>query len=343
VNEQNLQNLFHDGMLVDLTVRYWSAQRKLNEEDIGLDEVSDAFSLGKKLLIPYEIMHEFKLIESRARTLIDNSSYRFPIGNARFIPKRKFIKVVNELKELQTKYKELVNDLITNYQQYREHMRPIYLKAAQNAFETKNSKVNSFGIDYDPEKAKASFVELFMARIEACYPLVGSLEAKFGIDLAVFEVALPKLQEGEAEDIAQDLELKQELANEYRRQMQSKITSFVDDAVSVLRQEAIQLCKHVSNNITEGKIIKSTTISSLTSFIEKFQDMNFVGDKTIEASLNSLRKEILDVNPASEFSSNEELKAELGRRLNLIVEQATNTTDISSITGQYKRKINWEN
>lgn len=342
MNEQNFQNLFHDGMLVDLNVSYWSAARKLREEDMGLEDVSEAYSLGKKLLIPYKVMHEFKIIESRTRALIDDSSYRFPIGNARFIPKRKFTKVVNELKAFQNKYQELVADLIANYQKYREEMHPVYEKAAEDAYKTKTSTVRQLSIDFDPEKDKAEFINQFMARIEACYPHVGTLAAKFGIELAVFEVALPKLQEGDASDVAADMEVQAELANQYRSQMQSKINSFVDDAVAVLRQEAIQLCRHVSTNIAEGKVIKSTTINSITSFIDKFKDMNFVGDKSVEQSLDALRKDLIDVNPVSEFTSNEELKIELQRRLNLIADQAASTTDINSITGEYRRKINWE-
>ena len=339
MKDTNLQNIFNDGFLVDLNVSYWSAARKLREEDMGLDEVSEAFSLGKKLLIPYNVMHAFKLIESRARSLIDKSSFRFPIGSARFIPKRKFVKVINELKDLQTKYNELVTDLVTNYQKYRDEMRPIYLKAADDAYNTRSTKS---GVQQDLlQNDKEVFVDQFMARIEACYPPVESLKLKFAIDLAMFEVALPKIREGDSDETALSLEVQEQVANEYRLQMKNKITSFVDDVVSVLRQEAIDMCKHISANIAEGKVIKSTTLLTITNFIDKFQDMNFVGDKTIEESLNSLRKEILDTHPASDFDD-EELKTDLQRRLNLIAEQAASMTDVSSITGQYKRKINWE-
>jgi hypothetical protein len=341
MNDTTIQNLFNDGFLVDLNVSYWSAQRKLITADVGLDEVSEAFSLGKKLLIPYDVMHAFKLIESRARALIDKSSFRFPIGSARFIPKRKFVKVINELKELQAKYNELVTDLVTNYTKYRALMRPIYEKAAEDAYNTKLSQSGSQQTELLQDD-KEAFISQFMARIEACYPPVESLKSKFAIDLAMFEVALPKIREGNSKDIAESLEVQQAVADEYRLQMKNKITSFVDDVVGVLRQEAIDMCKHISNNISEGKVIKSTTLATITTFIDKFKDMNFVGDTTVEESLNSLRAEIIDAHPVSAFSDNEELKIELQRRLNLIAQQAASTTDINSVTGEYRRKINWE-
>jgi hypothetical protein len=342
MNDLTIQNLFNDGFLVDLNVSYWSAARKLREEDMGLEDVSEAFSLGKKLLIPYEVMHQFKLIESRARALIDKSSFKFPIGSARFIPKKKFTKVIEELKAFQAKYKELVTDLVTNYQKYRDLMHPIYEKAADDAYKTKLSQSGSQQTELLQDD-KQKFIDEFMARIEACYPSVGSLESKFAIDLAIFEVALPKIREGNASEAVESLELQQQVADEYRSQMKTKITSFVDNVVGVLRQEAIDMCKHVSNNITEGKVVNGRTLGTITTFIDKFRDMNFVGDTTVEESLNSLRKEILDAHPVSAFSDDEELKIELQRRLNLIAEQAASTTDINSVSGEYRRKINWEN
>lgn len=337
----DVQNLFKDGFLVDLDVSYWSGARKLREEDMGLTDISEAYSLGKKHLIPAKVMHAFKLIESRTRALVDNSSFRFPIGNARFIPKRKFAKVNEELKAYQAKYLALVDDLVTNYQQYRDEMRPIYLKAAEEAFTTLTSKITTFLIDHDPITEKAAFIQQFMARIEVCYPPVESLRQKFAIDLAVYEVALPRIREGDAEDIASNLDVQSKVQEDYRNQMHTKITAFMDDVVSVLRQETIDICKHITKNIADGKVIKGTTIQSLTTFIEKFKDMNFVGDKSIEESLDSVRKDLLDAHPTSAFSDNEELKVDLQRRLNLIADQASSMTDINSVTGEYRRKINW--
>jgi hypothetical protein len=338
----NVSNLFNDGFLVDIDVSFWSASKKLTEEDMGLDKVSEAFTLGKKYLIPREVIQEFRRIESRARALVDNSSFKFPIGNARFIPKKKFVKVNEELKQHQAAYQALVEKLIEKYDEYREQMRPLYLQAAEEAFINKTPETMTFGADYDREAEKKDFIDQFLARIDACYPPAVSLRQRFSITMAVYEIALPRIRQGDADSIAKDLSVRQKVEDDYRLQMHQKIGNFVEDVVNVLRQETIEICNHVATNIKEGKVIKSTTIQSLTNFIEKFQDMNFVGDKSIEDSLNAVRKELIDAHPTSEFSDNEELKAELGRRLNLIAEQAQAITDINSVTGEYRRKINWE-
>jgi hypothetical protein len=83
------QNIYTDGVLTDVNVRYWTAAILLNAEDMGLKkaDIVEAFKLGKKLLIPAEVIHEFRAIEGRARRVVEKNSFQFPIGNARFVPR----------------------------------------------------------------------------------------------------------------------------------------------------------------------------------------------------------------------------------------------------------------
>ena len=121
-------NIFKDGLLVDANVCYWSGAKILTAEDLGLKEenVAEAYKLGRKMLIPATVIRQFRALEGRARNVIKTNSYKFPIGNARFIPKKKFIKIHETLKSLQAKYMAKVDELITNYDQYRAEMIPIY-------------------------------------------------------------------------------------------------------------------------------------------------------------------------------------------------------------------------
>ena len=91
----------------------------------------------------------------------------------------------------------------------------------------------------------------------------------------------------------------------------------------------------------EGKVIGTKTINGLQSFIEKFKDLNFVGDVQVEAQLAALNKELLNAYPASQFKEDKSLQEELKRKLNEISD-TVNKTDINSVTGEYKRKVVWE-
>ena len=139
-----------------------------------------------------------------------------------------------------------------------------------------------------------------------------------------------------------DLELRQQIELDYRNQMHAKIGTFVQDVVGVLRQETTEVCSSIVASITEGKIIRGVTIDKLRNFIDKFQDMNFVGDATIEAQLNAVRTELLNAHTNDDFVQDKDLQATLKEKLQGLVEQAKDVTDINSVTGQYRRKIEWE-
>ena len=60
MSENNLLSvLTHEGVLVNVSVRYWRAAKKLRAEDLGLDpdDVTDRMiSLGHKKLLPREAL-----------------------------------------------------------------------------------------------------------------------------------------------------------------------------------------------------------------------------------------------------------------------------------------------
>jgi hypothetical protein len=88
-------------------------------------------------------------------------------------------------------------------------------------------------------------------------------------------------------------------------------------------------------------IIKGQTYNRIKDFIDKFQDMNFVGDTVVEEQLKALNKEFLEVFPTSQVREDPELQEELSQRLLVIAKTAAETTDVSEITGEYSRKVLW--
>ena len=172
---------------------------------------------------------------------------------------------------------------------------------------------------------KAAFITRFLARINNFYPTKESLARKFSLTWDVYEIA-------PSTEIASE---------EYRIQAREKIGKFIDDVVSSLRAQTMELCTKIKNNINSGKIVKGRTLTSLREYIDEFSEMNFVGDSLVSEQLDALRSNFLDVHENSEIADNSSLQEELGRKLNMIVEKISNTSDISSITGTYRRKINF--
>jgi hypothetical protein len=342
----NFSGIFHDGLLMQVNVSFWSGARILKPEDLGLDQASivDAFHLGRKLLIPQKVIHAFRHIEGQARALVAKNSFPFPIGNARFVPRRCFNEVNAQLEAYKAEYMRLAEDLITRYDEYRNQMLPIYQGAAENAFETANPPMQEFGVeDLDQlkvkrENDKAAYVEAFLNRIKSYYPQASSLRAKFGLDWSIYEIAVPRMELTEAGEI-----IATEKANEsIHRQMNEKIGTFVDDVVRTLRQETTEICGNIVKFIKEGKVIRSTTMDSLRDFIERFKTMNFVGDATIESQLEAVRNEFLNMDSKT-ISEDDNIREALSTKLSEVLEVAEKIgdQDINGVTSQYVRTVNW--
>jgi len=343
MNQDMFTKLFKDGILMDVNVRFWSAAKALSASDLGLKEsdVAKAFHLGRKMLIPAEVIQDFRRIESRARRLVEVNSFHFPIGNARFIPKKKFSKVHKELNEFKEQYNALTEKLVENYEAYRLQMIPVYQEAAETAFLKSQPSEKEFSIE-GLEKEKEEFINAFMARIQAYYPPASSLREKFDLNWDVFEVAMPKMEAGDAEEIADGQE-KAEIAKlEYQKQVQDKMSGFVSEVVTTLRSQAIDLCNKVAENLKGKKVVHSRSLQSLRDYIDNFKELNFVGDTTVEAQLETFKKEFLDVHDAKTINESVDLQEELSRKISSIVDVVSNVNDLNDVTGDYKRKVSWE-
>jgi Protein of unknown function (DUF3150) len=337
-------NIFKDGLLIDVNVSFWSGAKILKAEDLGLKEesIASAYKLGRKMLIPIEVIREFRSIEDKARHIVETNSFKFPIGNARFIPKKKFPKVSDALKKCKEDYTALTEKLVENYDKYRDEMLPVYQEAAEVAFvQQEPTGVQEFSLE-DKDKQKEVFIREFMGRIQSYYPTAESLRARFALQWDVYEIALPKLKKGEDASIIDDLTKNDIYEQEYRAQTQQKIGAFVEEVVKTLRQETLDICSRVVMNIKEGKVVNGRTLTSLRNFIDKFQELNFIGDSSVESQLEKLKTEFLDVHSTNDISKEDDLQEELSRRIDELAEVASNTTDINTVTGEYNRRIAWD-
>lgn len=337
-------NIFRDGILVNVNVCFWSGAKALTAQDLGLEgqKIAEAYKLGRKMLIPESTIKKFRALESKARHLVEQHSFKFPLNNARFVPRKKFPRVLEGLKKCQEEYKALTESLISNYDQLRRQMLPIYRAAATTAFERQLPiGAQEFSIE-SMEEDKKKFVRNFLYRIRQFYPEPQTLRTRFSLNWDVYEIALPRLKADKAEEIA-DRQIQKEIANEeYKTQTHKKITAFMDEVVETLRLETVSICDRVIKNIKDGKVIKGRTLTSLSDFIDNFREFNFVGDAEVENQLRALKEEFLDKRSYPKGAGEVEYRGELQRRLHDLSKVASDMTDVNSVTGEYQRKINWK-
>jgi hypothetical protein len=72
-NQRMLDLLTKEGVLLNVSVRYYRAAKKLQASDLGLDadDVTDRLiSLGHKRLLPKEVLAPLALIESRGHAFL---------------------------------------------------------------------------------------------------------------------------------------------------------------------------------------------------------------------------------------------------------------------------------
>jgi len=331
-----MSNTFIDGKLMMIHAHYWGARVMVEEKDLGIEKVASAIKLGHKYLIPEEIISKFRSVENRARNIVTQNSFPFPIGNANFVPINKFVEVLDTLKKCKAEYEELTDDLVANYEAYKAQMIPVYREVADAAYLRQSPAIETFSID-EKESDREAFINAFVGRIQTLCPKVEVLRGKFSLDWDVFEIALPEMEKGEADKIALD----QAEFEETRNQMKLKVSGFVNEVVTTLRAETVELCNKIVTNITEGKVVKGPTLNSLKNFIDRFRDMNFVGDETVSQQLAALKKDFLDAHTTDEIAG-ADMQAELKRRLGDLAQVAGNMTDVSSVTGEYRRRVSWD-
>jgi hypothetical protein len=266
-------------VLINVSVRYWRAHKKLRAEDLGLepDKVSDRLiSLGHKRLLPKEATAALALVESRAHSLVEANTFPFLNGLAHFVPNAKLGEVTGKLKALETEFWTAKNQFVAQYGKLRD--------AALEEWREMASKLSD-----DPARV--------VSAIEAAFPPAPMLERKFGFDTQLFQIAVPErlgldvLSLGDQENL---ITARQQAAREAAAKIREQTQTFIADCVASLREQTASLCSEMLQSIRTGETgVHQKTLNRLIKFIDQFKQMNFVGDTQMEQQLETVRRELL--------------------------------------------------
>ena len=274
-----LQSLTREGVLINVSVRYWRAHKKLRAEDLGLepDKVSDRLiSLGHKRLLPKEATATLALVESRAHALVEANTFPFLNGLAHFVPNAKLGEVTGKLKGLETEFWRAKNQFVSQYGKLRDAALVEWRTLAGN-------------LSDNPARV--------VAAIEAAFPPAPTLERKFGFDTQLFQIAVPErlgldmLAIGDQENL---VAARQQAAREAATKIREQTQSFIAECVTSLRAQTATLCEEMLHSIATGENgVHQKTLNRLIRFIDQFKQMNFVGDVEMEQQLETVRRELL--------------------------------------------------
>jgi hypothetical protein len=89
----------------------------------------------------------------------------------------------------------------------------------------------------------------------------------------------------------------------------------VADCVASLRQQTAGLCEEMLESMRTGKSgVHQKTLNRLVRFIDQFKQLNFVGDREMEAQLERVRQEFL-LRSAEDYRDDTAAKANLEQGL----------------------------
>lgn len=324
-----MDKIFNYGILVQLKVTYWSGKKRLLPSDIGFkDEVPrELINLGQLNLMTENIRASIRRVESNARYYLKNISFPFPIGEAHFVPLNAIPELIKNFEMNQEEFTTVTSEFLRKYKSTKNKVL--------NAFRNKMPEIYKVTASEDDYEI---FFNNFIERLELIYPDKKTIANTFRFDWNMYDISLPKVNKHKDQFYAQKAELNRKLESEYRRKAMIAMDDFLDDVVKELRAKTVEVCSFVITKISKGEVVTETNIQNLQNFIEKFSKLNFVDDTEIDAQLKELNTKYLNKG-TQYYKDNKQATAKLNKQLKKITKSAEKISDVSDITGTWKRKI----
>ena len=283
------------GVLVSVTVRYWRARKKLNPEDLGLrkEQVNDRLiSLGHKRLLPKESMEALARIEGRAHALVEENSFPFRNGVARYLPNERIEDVTGKLEDLKAQFEMEKRTFMQKYAELRDQALSEWRQTAQHLVS-------------DPSR--------LVRVIENEFPSPHRMDRYFSFDIQLFQVTVPEMPQtqlvdaGTAREIAQ---ARQQAAQEARQRIEHSCDEFIQECVQEMRKQTSELCSDMIETINGKGYVHQKTLNRLIRFIDHFKQLNFMDDRQMEQQLENTRQQFL-TRTAEEYRDSTQAQSEL--------------------------------
>jgi hypothetical protein len=321
-----LEKLFSEGQLVQIHVSKWGMTVPATEKDLGLDKsvkegevknkIPDFISIGKKYLFTDDVRLVFGRIESNARQYLLNNSHRFPmLTDAHFVPRKIVPKITADLDKIGDKYMKEVDIFIENYAKYQEKMFEAY----------------------------PNYKDILLP----FYPSPQEVRPKFGFKVGILEISFPKkLKNVTTSDvIAQNLAVEQ-ATSKYEQFMQDQkqyhleqMDEFFKESLLAMRGEIVKTFEAIASKIQNREIVSETNLKTMRNTIESFDALDFLNDAKVKANLDIVKKLI---SPGADFKNSQAAVDRLSAAINTTLTTAKAMTDIDTITGDYKRRLDFD-
>lgn len=304
------RTLMKQGVIVKLEIHRWRPYVRLDADELGISRddpqyrqfIDTYVTLGRKKLLPPEIINEVERCESAAREALKRYSYDTLWG--RFVPCTAYRRLKQELEIQRSIYYDLRDQLVMNLADYRTEMQRQYRVAGIKAWQQINGKDEMTSDD----KAQAErFAEDLCDRVLSRIPDAETIKQSFYFAVTPYHIPLPSefeqdlLQEARARDERDVeahrqrllIEMNREVADHYREKKTEMIDGFLKAVVgqmgSLVHEVAVNVQASIEKN--NGHLIGRSALQ-LKNLIERVEVLNFMDDARIETEIASIKEQL---------------------------------------------------
>jgi hypothetical protein len=284
IDENWVLKLMQKGVLVALHIGYWRPYSRLSESELGISEdgsVKEYLQLGRKKLLPPEMVARLENIEKRARYVLEENSFKCFWG--RFVPVTAWNRWRDENDDIKAQFYSIRNEVITNLPQSIGQLREIYAQMAAEAY--KRSKYDSEA--HVPEH----YTETFISRCLEQIPSPDDMRRLFRYEEVYTYIPLPNQitlqQNGSPEDT-----MRRQVAQEINDHKQEMVADFLVEINASLRRTIVNACQSVRDSIRRNERLVPRSVMGLRNLLSKLERLNFHDDDQIKNVIDEIRVEM---------------------------------------------------
>jgi hypothetical protein len=281
-----VDRLAREGVLVRVHIGRWRASHKLSPQDLGLDPkeakpLLEQVELGRKLLLPRQILDELRRIEDRGRRNLQNHSLDTLLGP--FMPASEFPRFRTEHEKLKEEYMAIRDQIVGRLPELREQVARAFRNAAEAIYPRVASKTNI---------TLEEFREEYTQRALRLFPDEQTIRNSFYFEYELAYVPLSSelvAEEARRAEIVRNQQLREELRRHVYERKKEEVDRFLTDVVQRLRSIVYHTVSSALNQVRRGKVPRST-VEKLRNLVERVSALNVYGDAEIERAIRELEK-----------------------------------------------------
>lgn len=284
IDENWVLRLMQKGVLVQLHIGYWRPYSRLIESELGISEdgsVREYLQLGRKKLLPPEMVARLENIEKRARYALEENSFKCFWG--RFVPVTAWNRWRNENDVIKNQFYSIRDDVISNLPQSISQLRDIYARMSKEAYRRSR---------YDPNaKVSESFINSFTEKCLGQIPSPDDMRRLFRYEEVYTYIPLPNQitlqQTGSPEDT-----MKNQVAQKMNDHKQEMVIDFLTEINASLRGMIVDACQSVRDSIRRNERLVPRSVMGLRNLVSKLERLNFHDDDQLTKMMDDIRIEI---------------------------------------------------